>query len=46
MCAATRQTGPLSISAIPERLGSGTAAGDVIEVREVLEMSDSPTGVQ
>lgn len=46
MCATTRQTGALSISAIPERPGGGTAAGDVIEVREVLEMSDSPTDVQ
>jgi hypothetical protein len=46
MCTATRRTGTLSISAIPERLGSGTAAGDVIEVREVLEMTDSPTDVQ
>ena len=32
---------------LPERLGSGTPAGDVIEVREVLEMTtDSPTDVQ
>jgi hypothetical protein len=46
MCAATRQTGPLSISAIPERLVSETAVGDVIEVREVLEMTNSRTDVQ
>ena len=46
MCPATRQAGPLSISAIPERLVSETAAGDVIEVREVLETTDSPTDVQ